>query len=274
MTNTQQSTELATVDENRLQQLRQESDAGKGGGAVWPNKLKVNRRPFDTNDKPLPMGKFVVNVDDTPHFLDEADVIVMEKGTQFLHFTGKGEYVGCTMIEDGFKPDYKDSLGGTRLGREPGMAFEDMSKSQKEVKFHFHVLGIVDVKDATDKEGNKIYKDVKEPMYVPCSLDFTGKKAIEKQDQLRKIKKKKEAYFDFVTHLAKPAKEGDINGVPYYSFDFTRGDDVQITPEILDSIEAVKSLVENENRRIYAKHLEAQGQGDDSITDLELPQED
>lgn len=275
-------TEVAIVDDARVAALRAASGASDTEGAKWPNKVRVNRRPIDEDDNPLPMGKYVLKVGDVDHYMTTADMIVIEKGTQFIRFVGEGKksvYVGCTMIENGFNPEYKDTLGGERLGRKSGMAFDEMTDAQKEVKFYFHMLGVIDVSQAVDGSGKALY-DGKTAVFEPAALQFKGKKSVEKQEEFKKLKKKGEAYFDFITRLSKPHKAGDVDGIPFYDFHFERGDSVPLTSDILDSVEAVKSLIETENRRIYKKHLAAQSAvvsdtvEEASYTDLDLPDED
>jgi hypothetical protein len=271
------STDIAVLNEARIAALREVSGAADSGTS-WPSKLRVSRKPFaEDGTTLLPMGKHLITIDKVDHYLNEVDFIVMEKGTQFMRFSGKS-YIGCTMIENTFQPEYKDSIGGTRLGRIPGQDYEEMTDAQKEVKFHFHMLGIADVSQAVDVAGERLYKG-KEAIFVPVSVQYKGKKSVDKQNEFKKVKKKGEAYFDFITRLEVPFKDGDIEGVPYYNYHFARGDDVVLTDDVLDSIEATKSLIENENKRIYKKHLEAQAVGDSSAedasyTDLEIVDED
>lgn len=270
------STAVVVVDEARLAALRAKAGT-QDGGSEWPTKLRVNRRPFaEDGETVLPMGKYFLKLNEVEHYFTELDMIVMEKGTQFMRFTGSGkrmEYVGCTMIENTFNPEYKDTLGGTRLGRISGQTAEEMTAAQKEVKFYFHMLGVVDISHATNREGKRIY-GTNEAKWVGVSLQFKGKAAVEKQDEFKVLKKKTEAYFEFITRLTKPVKAGDIEGVPYYDFTFERGDNVTITPELIDSIEAVQTLVENENKRILKLHLAAQNKNTVtealSYTDIDL----
>lgn len=270
----EKSTEVATIDATRLEALRDASGANAKGGAVWPIKLKVNRQPLAEDDSPLPMGKYVMTIDKIDHYMTEVDMIIMEKGNQFIRFSKQG-YVGCTMIENTFNPEYKDTLGTTRMGRVVGQAYEDMSDAQKEAKFTFHMLGVADVSQAVDSKGKRIYKG-SEAKFVPTSIQFKGKKSVEKQNEFKKLKKKDEAYFEFITRLGKPFKDGDVGGTPFYDYVLSRGDAVPLTTELLDSIEAIKSLIENENKRIYGLHLKAQqeiGEGDieeGSYTDLDI----
>ena len=266
-------TELVTVDSSRVAALRGASGVTESAGTKWPAKIKVNRSPLDKDNNQLPMGKFVIVHNGVSHYLTDVDMIIMEKGTQFMRFTNKGDYIGCTMIENSFNPEYKDSLGGTRLGRVSGMNFEDMTDAQKEVKFHFHMIGVADISKATDASGVALY-DTKVPLYVPAALQFKGKKSVLKQDEFAKLKKKNESYFDFVTHLSKPFRSGDVDGMPYYDYVFERGDNVTLTNELLDSIEAAKDLISGENKRIYGLHLKAQHSEDTTsdadYTDLDL----
>ena len=268
------NTQIATANEDRVAALRKQA-GGESGAAVWPAKASVNRKPLASDDTPLPMGKYTVTVDKQQLFFDTLDVIVMTKGTQYMHFTGKGDYVGCTMIENSYNPAYLDSTGRERLGRVPKMEYDDMSTSQKEVKFYFRLIGVADISKAVDAHGKKVY-DSKEPIWHPIAFQFGGKNSVEKQNEFKKIHKRDEGYFDFITHLPAAFKDGDIAGVPYYGFHLERGDDVVLTDELLDSIEAAQMLIENENKRIYNLYLEAQAQGNDSgeLTSLELPQEE
>lgn len=274
--NTKKSgTDLVPVDTSRVEKLREASGVQEGEGAKWLPRLKVNRTPIDDDGNQLPMGKYVVTHEEKLHFMDEVDAIVLAKGTQFMRFEkvdGKTQ-VDCTMIEDTFSPEYKDTLGGHRLGRVPGMDRDDMTDQQKDAKFFFHVLALIDVKDAVDQEGKAIYTS-KESVFVPVSLQFGGRRAVTIKNALHKIKKNSEAYFDFNILLNKPERDKVGDNI-FYTFDITRGDNTVYTNELLDSVEAAKNIIETENKRIYSRYLKAsqevqQLESDADYTDLDI----
>lgn len=269
------STEVTTVDASRLAALREKSGVSDRSDATWPSALTVNRSPLSKDDKTLPMGKFTLKVGEQQVFLDQADVLVLAKGTQFRRWKDGREYIGCTMIEQPGKAEYRDTLGTTKLGKIPG-DYETLTKEQqdfnKEIGFHFMVIGVVDISQATLADGTKLHKGT-EAVWHPVKLDYKGKKAVTKQDELKKLKKANEATFDFVTHLTKPHRDGEAAGVPFYDYHFERGDDTVFTEEVLASIEAAHELIENENRRIYKLHLNAQAgtvEDNNEVSSLDL----
>lgn len=268
----EKSTAVAVIDNSRLAALRNKGGAGESAGSTWPEALHVNRNPLTKDDKPLPMGKFAITVKDQKLFLETADIIIFTKGTQFRRWRKDNTYAGCTMIEQPGKADFKDTLGTVKVGKFVG---ETLTAAQeelnKEIKFYFMMLGIVDISAATTADGTKAF-DSREPVWHPMKLEYTGKKAVEKQDELKKLKKRDEANFDFITRLTKPHRAGEAAGVPYYDYNFERGDNTAFTEDILLSIEAAQALIAGENVRIYKLHLAAQS--DSAIHTSEEDDED
>ncbi len=264
---TKQTTAVATVDESRLAALRGKSGVGEGSTGGWPEALSVNRSPLDKDDTPLPMGKFKLKVGDKFVFMDSVDTILITKNTQFRRWADQKTYVGCTMLENPGKAEYKDSVGTVKLGK---FTHETLTTQEqdfnKQIKFHFLVLGLADISKAVDAKGTRVFEG-NEAVWHPVKLDFVSKNAVSKQDELRKLKKREEANFDFITYLTKPHRAGEAAGVPFYEYNFERGDNTVFTEDILQSIEAAQALVERENARIYKLHLEAQKGTVSSTTD-------
>ncbi len=274
MTKERIATQLTVLDEGRLAALRGKAGVGEGTTGGWPNALTVNRSPLDKDDSPLPMGKFKLKVGDKFVFMDTVDTILITKGTQFRRWANAKTYIGCTMIEQPGKAEYKDSVGTVKLGKFTDAA-ETLTTEQKDfnktVKFYFMILGLADISKAVDTKGVRIYEG-NDPVWHPIKLDYVSKAAVTKQDDLRKLKKREEANFDFITHLTKPHRAGEAAGVPFYEYNFERGDNVTFTEDILLSIEAAQALIERENNRIYKLHLEAQNGS--AIKDSEEDDED
>ena len=122
------STEVAVVNENRLALLREKGGVSESGDNVWPKALTVNRSPLSKDDKPLPMGKYTILINEKQAFLDTADVIVITRGSQFRGWSKDKKYIGCTMIEQPGKAEFKDTLGTVKLGKFVG---EDLTEEQK-----------------------------------------------------------------------------------------------------------------------------------------------
>lgn len=277
----EKSTQLATVDEGRLASLRGKAGAGEGSTGGWPNALSVNRSPLDKDDTPLPMGKFKLKVGDKFVFMDSVDTILITKGTQFRRWKDAKTYIGCTMIEQPGKAEYKDSVGTVKMGKfTDEVLTEEQKNFNAQIKFHFLVLGLADISQAVDAKGVRLFEG-NEPKWHPIKLDYVGKNAVNKQEELRKLKKREEANFDFVTRLTKPHRAGEAAGVPFYEYNFERGDNVTFTEDILQSIEAAQALIERENNRIYKLHLEAQAgntmhsseEDDEDLSSLDLGDE-
>lgn len=270
---TTQSTQLVTM-EDKVQALREKSGiVGKDSKAFWPNKLTVNREPLDKDGNTMPMGKYRIDTESGVLFLDEVDMMIVATGTQYSMFEKQGDKTVAhfTMIETGYKGEYKDTKGGVRLGRPESSKGVELTEQQKNVKFTYHILGIADVTGAKDREGNVVFK---ETTYLPVALSVRGKKTVLKQQELKKLRKKKESFIDFMVHLSKPFKDGEVAKLPTYDFNISRGESVTHTEEWIHSISYVQDLLENENRRLYAKHISVQRNDEDveegTYTDLDL----
>ncbi len=266
-------TQLATVDTNRLAALRDRAGTSERSNFEWPSALTVNRNPVAEDDTPLPMGKFTTKVNDEQVFLDTTSIIILAKGTQFRRFN-KNAYIGSSMIETGHsKPEYKDSIGGTKVGKivvEGRELNAEEKELNKQISFNFMLLCLADISKATRLDGTRLH-NTNEPVWHPVKVEFRSKNAVDKQDELKKLKKRDEATFDFVTNLTKPHKEGIAAGVPFYNYHFERGDATVFTEDVLASIEAAQTLIENENLRIYKLHVAAQSNTvseDDESLDL------
>lgn len=283
MTKEHKTTQLATVDEGRLAALRGKAGVSESSAGAWPKVLTVNRSPLAKDDSQLPMGKFKLQIGDTFAFMDTVDTILITKGTQFRRWADTKTYIGCTMIEQPGKAEFKDSVGTVKLGKFTGDK-DSLTAAQKEfnkqVRFYFLILGLADVSKAVDAKGVRLYEG-NEPVWHPIKLDYVSTRAVSKQDDLRKLKKREEANFDFITRLTTPFRDGESGGVPFYEYNFERGDNVVFTEDILQSIEAAQALIERENNRIYKLHLEAQSgsvvhaseEDDEDLSSLDLGDE-